>query len=177
MGDDSFDLRVLAAVVVVSGLVVGAAELGVLPASSPAPSDGQPMPSPPPVTTTSGAPGTTTPGGDAPSSVSVKFDVADPGDVRNGVGHVPRLSEDANEGPDQALVPAENVVGVVQFHVPYVGYVVQFANSDRGLLALVVVPAVLLAGSEVWSLWTAAAGSDSDDQADEISGETNRQDD
>lgn len=63
---------------------------------------------------------------------------------------------DANEEADQALVPAENVVGTVQFNIPKIGYVIQFAGSGRGTLAFVVVPAVLLIVNEGWSLWKAA---------------------
>ena len=74
-----------------------------------------------------------------------------------------RTKGDANEEPDQELVPAENVVGVVQFHIPYIGYVIQFANSSLGILLFVVGPAVLLAVNEVWTLWKAAAGNSADE--------------
>ncbi|QLH80053.1 signal peptidase I [Halosimplex rubrum] len=62
---------------------------------------------------------------------------------------------DANEQPDPGWVPADRVIGVVAFAVPLVGYVVSFANSDAGLLALVVIPAVLLIISELWDLFRA----------------------
>jgi len=67
-----------------------------------------------------------------------------------------RTKGDANEDPDRALVPAENVVGRVAFALPYLGHVVLFANSDTGLLALVVVPAVLFGLNEVYELQAAA---------------------
>lgn len=64
---------------------------------------------------------------------------------------------DPNEQADPGWVEADRVVGVVAFDVPLVGYVVSFANSDGGLLSLVVVPALLLVGSELWDLCRAAA--------------------
>ncbi|MFB6135688.1 MAG: signal peptidase I [Halobacteriaceae archaeon] len=67
-----------------------------------------------------------------------------------------RTKGDANEEPDRALVPPDNVVGVVTFVVPYVGYAVNFAHSGAGWLALVVVPGALLVLNEVWTLYRAA---------------------
>lgn len=61
---------------------------------------------------------------------------------------------DANDQPDPNLVPASNVVGVVAFNIPKIGYVVNFAGTQFGLLLLVIVPAVLLAVSEVYDLLT-----------------------
>lgn len=58
---------------------------------------------------------------------------------------------DANEGPDASLVPAENVLGVVAITIPYLGYVIQFADSPIGFALLVVVPFGLLVISEIWS--------------------------
>ncbi|MFB6068367.1 MAG: signal peptidase I [Halobacterium sp.] len=78
-----------------------------------------------------------------------------------------RTKGDANEEPDQALVPAENVVGTVQFHIPKIGYVIQFAGSGRGTLAFVVVPAVLLILNEGWTLWKAASADSGADEQDE----------
>lgn len=60
---------------------------------------------------------------------------------------------DANDGPDSAAVPTANVLGTVAFSIPYIGYVIQFADSSAGFLLLVVVPFGLLAVSEVWSLY------------------------
>lgn len=62
-----------------------------------------------------------------------------------------RTKGDANEEPDQQLIPAENVIGRVGFHIPYIGYVIQFGGTDTGILALVIVPSVLLIVNEVWT--------------------------
>lgn len=62
---------------------------------------------------------------------------------------------DANEAPDAGLVPGANVLGVVAITIPYLGYVIQFADSPVGFALLVVVPFGLLVASE---LWTAVRG-------------------
>jgi len=80
-----------------------------------------------------------------------------------------RTQGDANEEPDQALVPADNVVGHVSMHVPELGHAVLFAGSKAGIVTLVVVPAVLLGLDELHRLWTltrASSSEDSDGQPD-----------
>ncbi|WP_049969918.1 signal peptidase I [Haladaptatus cibarius] len=59
---------------------------------------------------------------------------------------------DANEEPDQQLVSAGEVTGAVWFHIPLVGHLLSFAQSKLGILALIIVPAVLLVISESHSL-------------------------
>jgi len=59
---------------------------------------------------------------------------------------------DANEGPDPGLVPAGSLVGVVTLTVPYIGYVVRFAGTQVGFVALVLLPFGLLAVTEIWSI-------------------------
>ncbi|MFC7325785.1 signal peptidase I [Halorubrum rutilum] len=59
---------------------------------------------------------------------------------------------DANEGPDPGLVPGSNLVGVVVLTIPYIGYVIQFAGTPAGFVALVVLPFGLLAASELLSV-------------------------
>ncbi|OTF03483.1 signal peptidase I [Halorubrum sp. SD612] len=59
---------------------------------------------------------------------------------------------DANEGPDPGLVPAGSLVGVVTLTIPWIGYVVQFAGTQIGFVALVLLPFGLLAVTEVWSI-------------------------
>lgn len=63
-----------------------------------------------------------------------------------------RTKGDANDEPDPTLVPAQNVVGRVEFDIPYLGYIVSYLDSDTGVLAFVVVPAVLLVVTELWGL-------------------------
>ncbi|MHB9288140.1 signal peptidase I [Halobacteriales archaeon Cl-PHB] len=64
-----------------------------------------------------------------------------------------RTKGDANEGPDPELVPASAVQGRVWVTIPLVGHLVAFAGSDLGLVAFVVVPAVVLVLTEAYSLY------------------------
>lgn len=56
---------------------------------------------------------------------------------------------DANEDPDTGLVSEDQVVGRVLFHVPLIGYAIDVAGTDLGLLAFVVLPALVLIALEV----------------------------
>lgn len=73
-----------------------------------------------------------------------------------------RTKGDANEDPDPGLVAPGDVVGVVRFTVPLAGHVVSFAQSDLGVVALVVVPALLLLVTELYDLLAGGRG-DADD--------------
>lgn len=63
-----------------------------------------------------------------------------------------RTKGDGNEDVDPQSVPAGAVIGTVWFWIPYVGIAFSFASTKTGTLALVIVPGVLLAVSEVWTL-------------------------
>ena len=63
---------------------------------------------------------------------------------------------DANEEPDPTPVVPEQVIGKVWFHVPLLGRFVLFAGTRAGIISFVVVPGILLAGSELYSLYTEA---------------------
>lgn len=56
---------------------------------------------------------------------------------------------DANEDPDPSPVSESSLLGTVWFVIPYVGYVVQFANTRLGQILLVGAPLVLLAVTEI----------------------------
>jgi len=55
-----------------------------------------------------------------------------------------RTKGDANEEADPGTIPSADVVGVVTFHVPYIGYVVAFAGTGTGAFLLVAVPGLIL---------------------------------
>lgn len=59
---------------------------------------------------------------------------------------------DANDQPDQGLIPAEAVAGRVLYTIPWIGHVILFAQTKEGIAALVIVPGVLLMMSEAWTL-------------------------
>lgn len=83
-------------------------------------------------------------GGDIPTTHRVVERVTD----EQGVAF--RTMGDANEDPDPALVRPTSVVGEVVLVIPYIGHVVQFANTPIGIVSLVVVPIGLLVVSEGW---------------------------
>jgi len=64
-----------------------------------------------------------------------------------------RTQGDANEDPDLDYVPANHVVGRVEFSIPNLGFVLSrvasHARSPLGFILLVGVPTVLLIGSAV----------------------------
>lgn len=59
---------------------------------------------------------------------------------------------DANAAPDPNLVPADNVLGTVVFHVPGLGTLLAHAASPLGLLVLIGIPSGLLFVDAVRSL-------------------------
>lgn len=60
---------------------------------------------------------------------------------------------DANEDADPFVVPAQNVVGKVCFHIPYFGYAAQFVRTPLGLLLTLCLPGLIIMGMEVRNIW------------------------
>ena len=60
---------------------------------------------------------------------------------------------DANEDPDSYVVYPSYVVGVVKFHIPYLGYFIDFAKTRLGLILLLVLPGVIIIGVEIRNIW------------------------
>jgi signal peptidase len=83
-------------------------------------------------------------GGNIPTTHRVIERVAD----ADGVAF--RTMGDANEDPDAGLVSPASVLGEVVLVIPLIGFVIQFANTTVGTIALVVVPIGLLLLSEAW---------------------------
>jgi signal peptidase len=65
-------------------------------------------------------------------------------DVQNEEGLKFITRGDANNVDDPKPVPAENVVGRVHGSLPYLGYLMGFAQTRRGLIFLVFIPGVLV---------------------------------
>ncbi|WP_435154866.1 signal peptidase I [Haladaptatus sp. DFWS20] len=78
---------------------------------------------------------------------------------RDGQVHF-QTKGDASEEVDSRLVPASNVTGTVWFHIPYLGHLLHLAQSKLGILALILVPAVLLVATELYSLANAVNSND-----------------
>ncbi|WP_160047000.1 signal peptidase I [Natrialba sp. INN-245] len=85
------------------------------------------------------------------------------------------LQGDANEEPDEGLVPDEYVTGTLHLHVPYLGHVLLFARSGPGLFTLVIAPGLLLLASGSLQLLREFRGVSSSERsgaADDRRGET-----
>jgi signal peptidase len=74
---------------------------------------------------------------------------------------------DANEERDPEPVYRDEVVGVVAFSVPYVGYLTAFASTRLGWLTFVVLPVTVWIGSELWALWRAGTRHQADGVTDD----------
>jgi signal peptidase I len=71
-----------------------------------------------------------------------------------------------NEEADPYLVPPRAFIGTVLFHVPLLGYAIDFIRSDVGLVLFVVLPLTLLVVTEVIDMRRSASESDDDGDPD-----------
>ena len=60
-----------------------------------------------------------------------------------------RTKGDSHAQADEYTVAPEDVVGIMQFKIPYLGMLVHFADTASGLVILVLAPAMLIIGTEV----------------------------
>lgn len=51
---------------------------------------------------------------------------------------------DANYSNDPQPVPAENILGKSEFVIPYVGYILNFAQTTTGMLIMVMIPSLFI---------------------------------
>lgn len=56
---------------------------------------------------------------------------------------------DANEENDTGIVKADHIIGRVMFSVPYAGYAVTFAQTPKGFILLVIIPATIIIYEEL----------------------------
>jgi len=64
-----------------------------------------------------------------------------------------RTKGDANEDADPFVVPAQNLVGKVCFHIPYFGYIAQFIKTPLGLLLTMCLPGLAIMVMEMINIW------------------------
>ncbi|MFJ8527325.1 signal peptidase I SipW [Bacillus sp. NPDC094106] len=70
---------------------------------------------------------------------------------------------DNNNGPDLKPVLAENVIGKYQdITVPYVGYLLNYANSKAGAALLLIIPGLFLLGYSAITIFSAIRSIDGD---------------
>jgi signal peptidase len=74
-----------------------------------------------------------------------------------GIGHSSPLyfqtKGDANDYPDPFTVPAQNLIGKICFHVPYLGYITEFLKTPFGFVLGLMVPALIVIAVYVRSIW------------------------
>ncbi len=73
--------------------------------------------------------------------------------VEDGSSFHFRTKGDANEDADPFVVPAQNVVGKVCFHIPYLGYAAQFVRTPLGLLLTLCLPGLIIMAMEMRNIW------------------------
>jgi signal peptidase len=73
--------------------------------------------------------------------------------VENGTLSYFRTKGDANEDPDPFIVPVQNVSGKVCFHIPYLGFVIQFLKTPLGILLALVIPGLIIIAKEIRNIW------------------------
>jgi signal peptidase len=54
---------------------------------------------------------------------------------------------DANDAPDPSIIPASTVVGRLQISLPYAGYAVKLLSTGPGVLFLLAIGVMILAGA------------------------------
>jgi signal peptidase len=63
---------------------------------------------------------------------------------------------DNNNAPDRTPVLAENVVGhYTGFTIPYIGYILSFAQSSNGMILTTILVGVVMVGHALFSVWRA----------------------
>ncbi|MHB8963545.1 MAG: signal peptidase I [Saccharofermentanales bacterium] len=72
---------------------------------------------------------------------------------------------DANDTNDFESIRYENVIGKVVFTIPWIGSVINFANTKNGILFLVIIPGLLLVAFEFKKLFQYAILSDREKEA------------
>lgn len=59
---------------------------------------------------------------------------------------------DANQGEDREIVSVDQVLGKTKIIIPYLGYLISFAKTQKGLIFLIVIPATIIIFSEILNL-------------------------
>jgi len=61
---------------------------------------------------------------------------------------------DANNIEDNETVTEEQIIGKVFFNVPYFGYAVNFAKTTKGMILVIIIPAVIIVYEELLKIKT-----------------------
>lgn len=88
--------------------------------------------------------------------------VHDPDDENKIIGY--RTKGDNNNTVDFALIAPDEVIGKVYLRVPMIGYLQTFMTKPIGWLLIVVIPCLLIIGSDVFKLLTNKKKTEDDNQ-------------
>lgn len=72
--------------------------------------------------------------------------------IADGTAHVVTKGDNTNT-VERWDIPADGSLGRVEFRVPLLGFLVFWLHGPLGRIALIVIPALLLAGFELWRIW------------------------
>jgi signal peptidase I len=72
--------------------------------------------------------------------------------IEHGRAHVVTKGDNAN-AVERWDIPATGSLGRVEYRVPLLGFLVFWLHGPLARLALIVIPALLLAGFELWRIW------------------------
>lgn len=73
-------------------------------------------------------------------------------EIKDGISNF-TTKGDANDMNDTEIVKSENIIGKVKFSIPFVGSVLQFANTKNGILLFLIIPGILIFLIEVIKLF------------------------
>jgi signal peptidase I len=72
--------------------------------------------------------------------------------IADGTAHVVTKGDNSN-AVERWDMPAEGSLGRVEFRVPLLGFLVFWLHGPLARIGLIVIPALLLAGFELWRIW------------------------
>jgi signal peptidase len=72
--------------------------------------------------------------------------------IADGTAHLVTKGDNTN-AVERWDIPANGSFGRVEYRVPLLGFLVFWLNGPFGRIGLIVIPALLLAGFELWRIW------------------------
>lgn len=59
---------------------------------------------------------------------------------------------DANEAPDNGSITKDQIIGKVQFSIPFLGYPISFIRTQLGLILFIIIPSTIIIYSELLTI-------------------------
>jgi signal peptidase len=87
--------------------------------------------------------------------------------INDGSGVKYVTKGDSNDAIDPTPIPANHVAAhYVNFTIPYMGFLIEFAKSKVGIVMLVILPGILLILSQIVSIWRTITSMGEDEKAE-----------